>query len=322
MLLLCIESILWFFLIESTGGPINPASCYFFILLAFGALCLSFRQSLTLFSLIAFLYTAIMLLDSHAVHSMMGWHLWSMWLFFILTSFVLMASLHWLGNNIRVQEKAIAQYKEKTLRSEQLVMLGSVAANTAHEIATPLGVIALLAHESNHQEKRLILDAIKQCQHQLDKLRSLPELDCSEVISANAFLQNLINSICIIKPEARIILHTQIDHLISPPTLLEQSLLSLIHNAVAGSTAPLTVNYSQSTELAIVEIKQEGNKIDSKLLKKLGVEKIDSTKGGLGLGYFLANASIEQLGGAVKIENTNTGVLTKVMLPLSSLSIN
>ena len=97
--------------------------------------------------------------------------------------------------------------------------------------------------------------------------------------------------------------------------MLEHALLSLIHNAAEAAKSKVVVNI-ETNNTAIINILHDGENISHDLLNALGKTTISSNKkDGLGVGYYLANASIEQLGGTVDIRNTNEGVLTKVYLP-------
>ena len=69
----------------------------------------------------------------------------------------------------------------------------------------------------------------------------------------------------------------------------------------------------------IIDIQHDGEKISDALLKTLGRQVVDSNKDGLGLGYYLANASIERLGGTIQISNQTTGVLTRIEFPIATM---
>ena len=71
----------------------------------------------------------------------------------------------------------------------------------------------------------------------------------------------------------------------------------------------------------VIDIRHDGEKVSEELLKVLGQQAVESSKQGLGLGYYLANASIERLGGRLQINNQESGVLTRVQFPLHLLTV-
>jgi two-component system sensor histidine kinase RegB len=66
-----------------------------------------------------------------------------------------------------------------------------------------------------------------------------------------------------------------------------------------------------------VHIKDDGPGIPLEILEGLGEPFLTMRSGGMGLGLFLANASIQRLGGTIKMENMREGgAMTTIILPL------
>ena len=77
--------------------------------------------------------------------------------------------------------------------------------------------------------------------------------------------------------------------------------------------------YQQKKEL-FIDIKHDGLAIKESLIKQLGLQLVKSTSDGLGIGYYLANASIERLSGQLQISNQKDGVLTRVIFEYTDIS--
>ncbi len=317
-LLLSIDASLWFFLLKETGGAMNPANSYFLVLLCLSALSLNQLKTAALFFFIIGLYTFMMFDDKHTLHSMMGWHLWGMWLSFFSTALIITLSIHYLSTRIQAKDRAINQFREKTTRSEQLIMMGTMAASTAHEIATPLSTIAMLAENLTGSSKTIILEQVKRCKQSLEQLKNIPSEHDPLTLKGSQFLNGLENDLLLIRPQAKLGIHITSNPTLLIPLTLKQALLALLVNAIDAAKVSVNCLFEIEGDQIIWRISHDGDPVEEPFLATFS--RTTSKEHGLGIGYFLANASIEQLGGSVQIANKNDVVITVISIPATSLT--
>lgn len=305
----------WFLLVSATGGMINPAVSYALVLLSVAALSLPLLQAAFVMMLMIGLYTWLMGVTGAPVHDMqmMQWHLWGMWLLFVFNSIVLLGVMVVLNKMIREKDYAISAYREETVRSEQLVVMGALAANLAHEMGTPLSTIAMLAEEKNNEDGRLIQQQVERCKLALMQLKTL-DLSSRGVKrkSSSEFLGELKQQALLSYPERSCDISDDVNKDVWVSALLKQAVMALLMNAVKAAGSSCRLSMSLKGKYLLVDILHDGEPVSDELLKVLGVNSVDSSSGGVGVGYYLANASIEQLGGALKIRNEEAGVLTRI----------
>lgn len=310
------DTLLWFMAITATGGAVNPAVSYALVLLCVAAFALPVWQALLVLLLMALCYGLLMQFSPHYHHAMMmQWHLWGMWVLFVLTAVILLWVVALLMAIIRRQDKTLAEFREQTVRDEKLLALGTMAGTIAHEIGTPLATIAMELEDQQDAQSQLIQTQIARCQQSLQKLRNADWQNKAPIASI-ALLQNLQQELQLIRPQANIVFeHKGSPQSIKVSAMLQHALLALINNAIDAAHKQVQVQLSFTDTLQI-DICHDGPAIANDLLEKLGHKVVRSSKQhGLGLGYYLANASIEQLSGKVKIFNLNNAVVTRVELP-------
>lgn len=310
------DTLLWFMAITATGGAVNPAVSYALVLLCVAAFALPIWQALLVLLLMALCYGLLMQFSPHYHHAMMmQWHLWGMWVLFVLTAIILLWVVALLMAVIRKQDKALAEFREQTVRDEKLLALGTMAGTIAHEIGTPLGTIAMELEDQQDAQSLLIQTQIARCQNSLKKLRDADWQNLTAMPS-DTLLHNLQQELLLIRPQANITFeHPDTPKIIHVNAMLQHALLALINNAIDAANSHVNVQLCFAEQLQI-DICHDGDAIANDLISKLGHKIIRSNKQhGLGMGYYLANASIEQLAGKVKIFNQDNAVVTRVELP-------
>jgi len=312
----------WSGLVAATGGSINPAISYLLVLLTIAGLALPWRNAFILLSLTALFYAWIMQIHPSGIphRIMMGWHLWGMWFLFVINAILMLLVVALLSKALRQKDHAIAEFREETVRNEQLVTMGVMAANIAHEIGTPLSTITMLIDDMDCEEKPLLMSQLERCKSALHQLKHGHQYHRVEIVESAKVLSYWHHECLLLHPEATINI---VDHFKQPlqiTPLLEQAILTIMNNAIEAAHNQVILTVYPKDKLIVFDIEHDGEMIAEELLKKLGRQVVDSTKQGLGIGYYLANASIERLHGRMQLSNLKQGVLTRIELPVNNVN--
>jgi two-component system, sensor histidine kinase RegB len=329
-------------LIYFSGGSANPLISLFVIPVIFSAASLPRRYTWSLTCLTITSYTTLMFyqvpLSSHQHHdATVNLHLWGMWYGFILSVFLVAYFVSRISSNLREHQQLLAEIREASLRDEQIVALGTLAANTAHELGTPLSTIAILTTEMEHEysEEHSVLandlavlkSQIARCKTIISKMaKDAGELQADSGIKKplNDYLTELIadwegglTDIEVIKQ-----FNNKSD---SPNIVVDRSLTYALTNILINSSQALPTKIEiesdwNNHEFTIV-IKDNGHGIDKKVLAHIGNNIVSGSgiEKGMGIGLFLSKTTIERFGGTLLIDSGEHGTSISIFIPLSIL---
>lgn len=276
-------------------------------------------------------------------------HIVGMWVNFILSALIVTVFISRLAALLRQRDRALARARERTLHHEQILALGTLAAGAAHQLGTPLSTMAVvlgdlqLDHGQNPAlapELALLRQQVDQCKNILAQLVSQAEQADSPAPQPLATLtQELVDEWTLLRPGILIDMVLDEDIAADSPQVmvdatLHQALLNLLDNAAdahreGGTTEHLCLQIRRQDKVCIMEILDRGPGISAEVAQRLG-EPFISTKGaaassgvavagGMGIGFFLSNATLERLGGRVDIFNREGGgACTRITLPCQS----
>jgi len=241
---------------------------------------------------------------------------------------------------LRSWNTSMIEMQQNLAKKERLASLATLAAGAAHELNTPLGTIAILAKELEHQAEsslgnsefqqdcRVIRQEVDRCQQILLKLndadssayaktqQGIPLATLLEDIQS--FSQDLGHPIEIDVPKTPNLSST---FLLREPVW--QSLTALLKNAIDASSevAPIRLSVVPQDGRLQFRIEDHGIGMPEESLRRIG-EPFFTTKElgkGLGLGTFLATTFAEQLGGRLFYESAlRKGTLAVFEIPFPS----
>lgn len=277
-------------------------------------------------------------------------HVLGMWLNFMISTAVVMLFLTRMAAALKQRERELAAARETALRHEQILAMGTLAAGAAHQLGTPLATMAVVLHEAElahgdqpelGEDLRLLRQQVDECKKILSQtLASAGQARdaASKELSLDAYLERLLEDWRLIRP--RVAINARLAGPRPAPQIatdrtLEQALLNLLDNAADASPDGIELHADWNDSMLRIDILDRGPGIDDAIASRIG-EAFFSTKrapagasgdaapadrsGGLGIGFFLTNATIERFGGRVELSpRAGGGTLTRVALPLSRL---
>jgi two-component system sensor histidine kinase RegB len=331
-------------LLYMTGGATNPLTLLLLLPLIISAALLPGRHSWMIALLVMLCYTALLyvyipLPPSLAHEQGFGIHVLGMWGGFVLSAGLIASFVSRMGSTLRERDRVLAEAKQRALRDERIVALGTLAAGAAHELGTPLGTIALLAEalEQEHacpddefaEKIRLLKAQVARCKQTLAMLSmsaGQSQATGGRRLAVDRYLDEAISQWRLLRAgiEVRVSLEGESPPVILAEQTLTQALVSLFNNAADASDVVEIAARWTDTCLRI-EVRDLGHGISAEAVSAAGA-RVFSTKGpdkGLGLGLYLAYAIIHRLGGEVRLFNHDGGgACTQVVLPLGKLSVS
>lgn len=329
-------------LLAASGGAMNPFTVFYLVHITITAVVLSARWTTAIAALsvagfgLLFLLPASVRSPHHGAHAGFDNHLQGMWVAFVLAAALTAFFVRRVARAIAFQREQIAALRESSARNARLAALTTLAAGAAHELGSPLGTIAVAAHEARlaaeklpgvepiADDLRLILLEVERCQEILGQMAARASQDTDDAPPLS--LAELVEKIRSHLGEERgkrvdIRLHGDGLQVDLPREQMVQSIVALIKNALdaSGPVDRVVVEVSRTSADVRITVEDRGTGIPEHVLAKVG-EPFFTTKQpgrGLGLGVFLARAFVESRGGALVIEST-PGVGTRAMVRLPS----
>jgi len=322
-------------LLFATGGPNNPFSLFYFVNVSLSALVLNrnWAWGLNVMSILCF---AVVLFDHYHIEQLdMGLdsvrgrgnlslqHLGLM-VAFATCSSVIVYFLTRLTDELRQQQLAVRKAEELKARYEKIEALETLAAGAAHELATPLSTIAIVAkdvekafekHPPNFpgaedvvEDVSLIRSQLDRCRGILDRMSShagesigeqMKSLSMKELI--DLCLEGLLDAD---RVQVSLSQDAESWKVKVPVDALSQAIRGLVKNAIDAdeSGKSIRLHVLQKGEKAQIEITDWGPGMPDEVLQRIS-EPFFTTKPpgkGMGLGVFLAINVLNSVDGDVE----------------------
>jgi two-component system, sensor histidine kinase RegB len=319
-------------MIALNGAASNPFNAILLVPLVLGFMLLPYSHAMVvLFVSITAQLTQLGLLSEHSHHlgQMLG-HYYAMVGSFVLTAALMAALVAYFRVLLSRSEQAINTLREKQLRDEQLLAIGTAAAQLSHDVATPVQSIRLLLEEVLEQQPQseslqCLEQQFQRIEQHLINWREVAD-DVREkrlhAYSIDELWLSLQYLMTVARPESNIdwkLLTERSTAVIHADRTLLPALTSIIINACEAATfAPnkgVSITASKSENRWVLNIINEGESLSKETIAVLGSRVTPSVKGH-GIGAVLSNATLEKFSGEVNWQQQGKQIITSVYLPL------
>jgi two-component system sensor histidine kinase RegB len=327
-------------LLHFSGGPHNPFSSFYLVLVTLGAVVLPPLWAAGLGFAGASGY-ALLFLGGHLLPRPgddicgvgpslpLSLHLRGMLTAFLLTAAAVVFFAGRLQQALRRREAELVLARAAAARQDRFAALATLAAGAAHELGSPLGTISMAAgelartlkHVDGPEELRedaeLIRSEAARCRAILDRLQAQTG-DAPRQVPVPGLVTELQGRFgarfqpTFLPPEASVW---------APPEALTQALVSLVQNAIEASpgSSPVRFGFQATDQGCEFRISDDGPGLSPAAAIHAG-EPFFTTKGpgrGMGLGLFLVRLLAERLGGSFHLTAAGSqGTCAVLRLPL------
>lgn len=333
-------------LLYVTGGPFNPFSFLYLVYITLATVLLGTRWTWAIAALSS-LCSALLFIqhvwlnedwqddsDPHVRH--MKLHLYGMWVACVVAAVFIVYFVTRIRNSLEQRNAELRQARERAMRSERLASLATLAAGAAHELATPLSTIAVVATElqvllgeqgADEEvlgDARLIRTEVQRCREILASMAADLGQSTGEQPTPQSVTQLLDEALAPLQRMGQLKLHVPPDlanaQVTVPARATMQALRGVLKNAlqVQPTGQPVAVSLSQVDGKRILEVVDNGPGMSADVLARAG-EPFFTTKApgeGMGLGLFLTRAVVESAGGTLQLASTpGQGTRVTIALP-------
>jgi len=336
---LSVDTLVLIILVSISGRTANPFIYYMLLLVAIASVIFE-RKISFIFCLVTILaYSSLLYIDmqGHIQHTLDRFqlHLIGMWVNFVGTTSLIWFFTSRLATAVRDRQILLAKAREEALRNEQLVGIGTLATSTVHALRTPLSTIAVMLSDiqSENTDKNLdrditvLLQQVERCKQTTNRLSALADkpVGGAEYIPALSLIETLKEHYLLSQPgippsfTAEAVSSASS---IKSHVLLNQALINLIDNAIhaAISRVHVTVTENLADNMLKIEIADDGKGMPLEIAENWGKPFFSTKSGGLGIGIFLANSTIEQFGGKVILVSQGKNARQTILNALIPLS--
>lgn len=329
-----------------TGGYSNPLVWMYLLPLTVAAVALKREYAwlltaiaVTCYSVLVFYYVPLSHLHMHDIAGRtLDIHLVGMWIGFVVSAGIIAFFVTRIGQSLRDYDRIMSTIREKSLESERILSLGTLAASAAHELGTPLATMAVVSKElaqdlgnqpEQLQQLEILRTQIGRCKEILSSITrnaGQSRADAGHGLALREFLQEVIQRWRDTRPATELVVslcNSNNNPLIFTDRTLIQAMQNLLDNAADASPERVLFSADWDENILQLSIRDFGTGISEEVKKQLGKPFFTSkNEKGMGLGVYLTQVTLARFNGELNLSNhIEGGVLTLVKLPLKNLRI-
>ena len=310
-----------------TGGPSNPFTVLLLVYVTLAAVTLGQRWTWTVVAMAMAGYGSLFflvpdsILQANHLMSTLPSHLAGMWFAFAVSATSIAVFVTRVTQTLARRERELAALRVVAARDARLASLTTLAAGAAHELATPLGSIAVAARELERLSARrnladvaddaaLITSQVARCRDILDQMsgRASEEwLETPGAVTAHDVVLEVCDGLPAEQAERLQVSGEDGISLVTPRAGLILALRNLVRNAFDASPANGIVSLDVTTtgDRVSFVVTDKGSGMAEQVLEHAG-EPFFTTKPpgtGYGLGLFLVRLFAERQGGRLDIRS-------------------
>jgi two-component system sensor histidine kinase RegB len=327
-------------LLHLSGGHFNPFSTLYIVNVALAAVLLPPRWSWTqaAFSVVAM--GALFPMQQWAPfgvqdhEAMMAVHLYGMLVAVVIAAFVIVLIVQRVTRALARRDEELARERRLAEQRAKLSSLVTLAAGAAHELATPLGAIAVASRELGRElsrvgaaegaleDLRLIRAQVDRCKGILQQMSARAGENAGEPIvevPVDRWVEGALDGL---PGRERVTTDLACGEVLvrGPVHGMERALRVILTNALQATAGGGEVSLrARCVERGVaVEVQDRGSGMSTEVLARAG-EPFFTTKGpgqGSGLGIYIARTLAEQLGGTLELQSRpGQGTTARITLP-------
>lgn len=323
-------------LLYYSGGSTNPFVSLYLLPLVIAATTMPVSYTWGMAALTSACYSVLMFHyiplphnHQHDDASAFNAHVVGMWLGFVFSTVVVAYFVVQMAQAVRNRDEMLVRVREEILRNERIVALGTQAAGAAHELGTPLSTMAVVIGELQHETETqpdwrdaltILSEQVKGCKRILDKILANAQVSgAASLQSADRLMAEVLDEWQLLRPTAPYQYHSdggQPAPFINVDATLRAALMNLLNNAADAAPQEIEICAHWDAASFTLEIHDHGKGLSEEAELKAGSAFFTTKAEGHGLGLFLANATLERIGGSVRLFNREQGgATTKIILP-------
>ncbi|HEU0282979.1 MAG TPA: ATP-binding protein, partial [Gallionella sp.] len=174
----------------------------------------------------------------------------------------------------------------------------------------------------------ILNEQVRGCKRILDKILANAQVSVATSLQpADRLMAEVLDEWQLLRPTAQYQYHSdgaQPPPLVSVDATLRAALMNLLNNAADASDTPQAIEIRTHWDTAnfTLEIHDHGKGLSEEAELKAGSAFFTTKTEGHGLGLFLANATLERMGGSVRLFNREQGgATTEIILPITRADI-
>jgi two-component system sensor histidine kinase RegB len=318
-------------LVFFSGGATNPFVSLMLVPIIIAAISLRPRWVWLLaavaggyYALLLFYYQPLAIADPVAAY---GMHLGGMWFNFLISAALIAFFVTRMHAALRARDQELSALREKQLRDERIVALGTQAALAAHELATPLATIQTTAHELATEfandpdigaDCALLEKQAQACKRILTQLAARAQDTPPAALPLDAWLAAVIERWQILRPDAQIAFELAADGRdFTAPDGFEQAIQNVLNNAADVSPDAVEFRAETQADALVIDIADRGPGFTPTQKAQAGRMLFSGKPGrGWGMGLALTHATLERSGGSLTLTaRDGGGTRVRIRLP-------